>query len=178
MKITKIKFGYTFWGALFISIALTSCQINKFLNRQKSKMQVSEDQKIMNITELQTRLKDSRTIQLSDSLGHTYQVDIFPVDTFSFSPESGFKGKAFSISITGKQNVVKSLIDSSNRSQDVHSLEMDNIEFSRRMEQNTDSKIKEKESRIAFPKIIIALISLLMLIARWRYWKRMTAFEK
>ncbi|HQT24888.1 hypothetical protein, partial [Daejeonella sp.] len=86
MKITKIKLGYTLGGVLFISIALTSCQTDKFLNRQKSKMQVSEDQKIMNITELQARLKDSRTIRLSDSSGHTYQVDIFPVDTFSFSP--------------------------------------------------------------------------------------------
>ena len=178
MKITKIKLGYTLGGVLFISIALTSCQTNKFLNRQKSKMQVSEDQKIMISSELQVGLKDSRTIRLSDSIGHTYQVDIFPLDTFSFSPESGFKGKAIGISITGKQNILRSLIDSSNRSQDVHNLEMDNIEFSRRMEQNTDSKIKEKESRIAFPKIIIALISLLMLIAGWRYWKRMTAFEK
>ncbi|HQT59478.1 hypothetical protein [Daejeonella sp.] len=178
MKITKIKLGYTLGGVLFISIALTSCQTDKFLNRQKSKMQVSEDQKIMNITELQARLKDSRTIRLSDSSGHTYQVDIFPVDTFSFSPESGFKGKAFSISIKGKQDVLRSLIDSSNRSQDVHNLEMDNIEFSRKMEHNTDSKIKEKESRIAFSKIIMALLALVILMAGWRYWKRITAFEK
>lgn len=178
MKITKIKLGYTLGGVLFISIALTSCQTDKFLNRQKSKMEISEDQKIMNITELQARLKDSRTIRLSDSLGHTYQVDIFPLDTFSFSPESGFKGKAFSISIRGDQNILRSLIDSSNRSQDVHNLEMVNIEFSRKMEHNTDSKIKEKENRIAFFKIIIALISLLILIAGWRYWRRMTAFEK
>ncbi|MCF8453358.1 MAG: hypothetical protein K9G42_09150 [Pedobacter sp.] len=178
MKITKIKLGYTLGSVLLISIALTSCQTDKFLNRQKSKMEISEDQKIMNITELQARLKDSRTIRLSDSLGHTYQVDIFPLDTFSFSPESGFKGKAFSISIRGDQNILRSLIDSSNRSQDVHNLEMVNIEFSRKMEHNTDSKIKEKENRIAFFKIIIALISLLILIAGWRYWRRMTAFEK
>ncbi|HQS51747.1 MAG TPA: hypothetical protein PLN99_07600 [Daejeonella sp.] len=178
MKINRITLGYTFFGTLLLLLALTSCQTDKFLNRQKSKMQVSEDQKIMNITELQARLKDSRTIRLSDSSGHTYQVDIFPVDTFSFSPESGFKGKAFSISIKGKQDVLRSLIDSSNRSQDVHNLEMDNIEFSRKMEHNTDSKIKEKESRIAFSKIIMALLALVILMAGWRYWKRITAFEK
>jgi len=175
MKINKITLGYTFWGALFISMTLTSCQIDKFLNRQKSKTEMAEDQKIMITTELQTRLQDSRTIRLSDSLGHTYQVDIFPLDTFSFPPKNGFKGKAFSISIKGKQNIVKSLIDSSNRSQDVHNLEMDNIEFSRKMEHNTDLKNKEKESRIAFSKIIMVLLGLLILIAGWRYWKRMTA---
>ena len=178
MKITKITLGYTLFGALFILLALTSCQIDKFLNRQKSNMKIADDQKIMLSSALQARFQDSRTIRLSDSSGHTYQVDIFPVDTFSFSPESGFKGKAFSISIKGKQDVLRSLIDSSNRSQDVHNLEMDNIEFSRKMEHNTDLKNKEKESRIAFSKIIIALISLLMLIAGWRYWKRITAFEK
>jgi len=178
MKINKIHLGYTFFGALFILLALTSCQIDKFLNRLKNKVRIAEDQKIMITTELQARLKDSRTIRLSDSTGNNYEVNIFPVDTFSFSLENGFKGKAFSISIKGKQNVLRSLIDSSNRSQDVHNLEMDNIEFSRRMEQNTDSKIKEKESTIAFSKIIIALISLLMLIAGWRYWKRITAYEK
>ena len=178
MKINKITLGYTCFGALLLLMALTSCQIDKFLNRQKSKTEIAEDQKIMITTELQARLQDSRTIQLSDSSGHTYQVDIFPVDTFSFSTESGFKGKAFSISIRGDQNILRSLIDSSNRSQDVHNLEMDNIEFSRKMEHNTDSKIKEKESRIAFSKIIMALISLLILIAGWRYWKRTTAFEK
>ncbi|MDO8994558.1 hypothetical protein [Daejeonella sp.] len=171
MKINIIQLGYTFGGALFISMTLTSCQIDKFLNRQKSKMQISEDQKTMISSELQARLRDSHTIRLSDSTGHIYEVDIFPVDTFSFSLENGFKGKAFSISIKGKQNVLRSLIDSSNRPQDVHNLEMDNIEFSRRMEQNTDSKIKEKESRIAFSKIIMVLVSLLILIAGWRYWR-------
>lgn len=178
MKINRITLGYTFFGTLLLLLALTSCQTDKFLNRQKSKMQVSEDQKITITSALQTRLKDSRTIQLSDSLGHTYQVDIFPVDTFSFSPESGFKGKAIGISITGKQNILRSLIDSSNRSQDVHNLEMDNIEFSRRIEHNTNSKIKEKDNRIAIPKIIMVLVSLLILITGWRYVKSFAGFNK
>lgn len=178
MKINKIQLGYTLESVLFISIAFTSCQTDKFLNRQKSKMQVSEDQKIMLSSALQARFQDSHTIRLSDSIGHTYQVDIFPLDTFIFSVENGFKGKAFNISIRGDQNILRSLIDSSNRSQDVHNLKMDNIEFSRRMEQNTDLKIKEKESRIAIPKIIMALLSLLILIVGWRFWRRIAAFDK
>lgn len=175
MKVNKITLGYTYFGALLLLPALTSCQIDKFLNRQKSKMQISEDQKIMITRELQARLQDSRTIRLSDSSGHTYQVDIFPVDSFSFSPLSGFKGKAYSISITGKQVALKSMVDELNQSLDIHCMEKDIIEFSQRKEQKTELKVKEKESRIAFSKILMVLLGLLILIAGWRYWRRMTA---
>ncbi|HQT59551.1 hypothetical protein, partial [Daejeonella sp.] len=65
-----------------------------------------------------------------------------------------------------------------NRSQDVHNLEMDNIEFSRRIEHNTNSKIKEKDNRIAIPKIIMVLVSLLILITGWRYVKSFAGFNK
>ena len=53
----------------------------------------------------ETRIKESnytnQIIELSDSSNHQYKVRIFPLDTFSFSVDSGFKGRARSIELSG-----------------------------------------------------------------------------
>ena len=54
----------------------------------------------------------SRISTLSDSSGHVYQITIFPVDSFHFSPLDGFRGKASKIELIGDSREVKRVYDS------------------------------------------------------------------
>jgi len=156
----------------FFLLVITSCQTEKFLSLQKSKMASMEEQKIKLKTEQKNLLQSSQAIRLTDSMMQDYQVSILPVDSFSFSIQDGFKGKALSIEIRGKQNLLKSISDSSGQFLQSHKLEQGSLELKHRQEQSAVSKTKEKESRMVFPEIILILIGILVLAVGWRYLKR------
>ncbi|MES2872378.1 MAG: hypothetical protein V4708_01560 [Bacteroidota bacterium] len=87
-------------STLLLAVGLFSCRsknLSILQNRNNSVQQGSSS--------LETRTKESnynnRIIELSDSSDHQYKVRIFPLDNFSFSIDSGFKGKARSIEFSG-----------------------------------------------------------------------------
>lgn len=58
------------------------------------------------------KLEAKRKILLTDTANEHYSVIIFPADTFSFSAQHGFKGKAEKIELSGKLRRVISRTDS------------------------------------------------------------------
>jgi hypothetical protein len=95
MRILKTKLL-----ALLILISLSSCNTRR-LNTQKFERSSSAQSKIR-LQDLNNERYDSkRKITLTDSANEFYTVSIFPSDTFSFSAQHGFRGKAAKIEVTG-----------------------------------------------------------------------------
>lgn len=96
---------------LLILIILSSCSTRK-LNRQKSASSASMQSEIR-MQELQKdQLEAKRKLLLTDTTHEQYTVTIFPLDSFSFSKESGFRGKAEKIEVSGQLRRVLSRTDS------------------------------------------------------------------
>ena len=166
MKNYKIYRRHFIYLSLFLA-ALTSCQTAKLLNRQKDKVQVAAQKTILMNEEQQILLNHHRQISFSDSSDQTYQISIVPIDSFSFSIQNGFKGRALSIEINGIQQIRKNLNDSSAESLEIHRSEKANIISKHTREQSTNLKAKEKESRMMSSKTMLILICLLVLTVVW-----------
>ena len=96
---------------LLILIIQSSCSTRK-LNRQKSESSASTQSEIR-MQELQKdQLEAKRKLLLTDTTHEQYTVTIFPLDSFSFSKENGFRGKAERIEVKGMNRRVKTLSDS------------------------------------------------------------------
>lgn len=90
----------------------TSCRsrmVNSARIRNSEKMRESVNLK----SKQNESLASSRATFMSDSTVNAYRVTIFPVDTFTYSPEEGFKGKARKIEASGIARQLKKTGDSS-----------------------------------------------------------------
>jgi len=96
---------------LLILINFSSCSTRK-LNKQILKSSVSEQSEIRMQDLMNDKLEAKRKILLTDTTNEQYSVVIFPSDTFSFSAQHGFKGKAERIELSGKMRRVINLTDS------------------------------------------------------------------
>ena len=98
--------------ALWVLTSITACR-TKNLSTQSSRMsnRHAEDISIHDVK--RDSLQSSRVIELRDSVNKQYSVKIFPVDTFSFSIKGGYKGKARMIEISGIDQQVRNISDSS-----------------------------------------------------------------
>lgn len=171
MKNHKIYRRHFICLSLFLPV-LTSCQTAKLLNRQKEKVQVAAQKTILMDQEQQILLNHHRQISFSDSSDQTYQISIVPIDSFSFSIQDGFKGRAQSIEISGIQQIRKHLSDSSAESLESHRSEKANIISKNTREQSTNLKAKEKESRMMSSKTMLILLGLMILVAGGWWWRR------
>ena len=97
---------------LLFLIMLGSSSTRK-LNIQKLESSASEQSEIRMQNLRNDKLEASRRILLTDTANEQYSVIIFPADTFSFSAQHGFKGKAEKIKLSGKLRRVKNRTDSS-----------------------------------------------------------------
>ena len=86
--------------SIVIILALASCRI-KDLESSKS----LHSEKIKEQSQLKSTLQESvqsrQHVLTSDSGTHIYSIRIVPLDTFSFSFENGFSGRAASVEIAG-----------------------------------------------------------------------------
>lgn len=98
--------------ALLILGNLSSCSTRK-LNKQILKSSDSEQSEILMQDLKNDKLEGKRKILLTDSANEQYTVSIFPADTFSFSAQNGFIGKASKIEVSGLMQRIISLSDSS-----------------------------------------------------------------
>ncbi|MHB1178950.1 MAG: hypothetical protein ACYCZO_11550 [Daejeonella sp.] len=107
MKTVKIKLL-----ALMMLINLSSCNTRK-LYRQRSESSALQKSEIL-IQDLKNdKLEGKRKILLTDSAIEQYTISIFPADTFSFSAQNGFIGKASKIEVSGLMQRIISRSDSS-----------------------------------------------------------------
>ncbi len=141
----------------------TGCTLHKQLNSQKTKQVLEEEQNILSKSTAHFGLRDSRITWQRDSSGHTYRVSILPADTFSYSPEHGFKGRAKSVEIEGYHRTARIILDSSSRSLNAAETRKTDIRKSRLQKQEKQSRIKDKKSRpgmIALGGFVLAVIIL------------------
>jgi hypothetical protein len=96
---------------LLTLIILSSCSTRK-LNKQKSGSSTSVQSEIRKQEDHYARYDAKHILQMSDSTHELYTIHIIPADTFSFSLQHGFRGKAEKIEISGLRRRIKTLSDS------------------------------------------------------------------
>lgn len=97
-------------GMILIMSVQYACRANKFSNRQLNKL--------TRLEQTDTLIREQENIQLSharsvtDSIGQVYQITIFPRDSFQFSMEKGFMGKAAKVELIGSIRQLNRVNDS------------------------------------------------------------------
>lgn len=107
-----MKTNITLAGMILIMLCLGACRTSKLSNRQRNVLNAKEQNATRTIE--QENKQVSRISSFSDSSGHVYQLTIFPIDTFQFSPVNGFRGKASKIELIGDAREVTRVYDSIN----------------------------------------------------------------
>lgn len=145
---------------VFISLifgGLWSCGIGKVLNQ--SALLYSEKETVQSRvwTAENEFAENDRAIVLRDSGRDQYQVKIIPIDSFRYSLQDGFHGKALSIELTGSKD---RLIRLEEREQSlVNRGSAKNSSLSR--ETGMVEKEKLKEVKRTFSGIVLVVLSLL-----------------
>lgn len=96
-------------GMILIIMSQSACRTNKFSNRQMNRSAALEQ------TDIRSRKQEnkqySRFNVITDSGGQVYKVTIFPTDTFQFSMQEGFTGKASKVEVSGSIRRLKRITD-------------------------------------------------------------------
>ncbi len=165
MKKHKIHWRHL-TGISFMLLLIISCQSGKLLNLQKDRVQIAAQEKTLINREQQEFRNHNRVISFSDSSDQTYQIRILPADSFSFSIRDGFKGKAASIDIYGKQRSRKNLSDSSAQYIQSHGSEKTDISSRYSLKQKKNLKVKEKESKMMGYVILLGMLAVIVMIIK------------
>jgi len=151
---------------LALLILISSCSTRK-LNRQKFESSYSAQSEIRMQELLNDKLEAKRKIVLTDTANEHYSVIIFPADTFSFSAQHGFKGKAEKIEISGLLRRVISRIESgvlrADKQRDVHYEE----QYESKKVDLSNSKVLEKKGWRLGNVLIILLV---IILVGWCFW--------
>lgn len=107
-----------------------------------------------------------RVIFMSDSGYHQYRVNIIPLDTFSFSLEQGFKGRAASIELAGAIHQNKETLDRTTFT--VEKRSDIGYDRERRMRKTEASSTKEVKKKIWPLLTVLMCVGMVALIA-WLY---------
>ncbi|HEY1060049.1 MAG TPA: hypothetical protein VGE44_00085, partial [Daejeonella sp.] len=152
---------------LLILINLSSCSTRK-LNKQKSESSASEQSEIRMQDFRNDKLEAKRKILLTDTANEYYSVIIFPSDTFSFSAQHGFKGKAERIELSGELRRVMSRIDSAGlleeRQRDMNYEE----KFESKKVEELKSRVLEKK-RSKVVNVLIMVVG--VILVGWWFWR-------
>lgn len=105
-----------------------------------------------------------------DSLVSEYEVIIYPLDTFSFSPEKGYSGQAHRVLIKGKSLLNSSQMDSSNYiiSKEVQKEAVIRSQLQSKLQDEYLVKEKEKPAVITFGWVVwvVMLLGGLVFVGR------------
>jgi len=97
-------------GMILIMSVQYACRTNKFSNRQLNQL--------TGLEQTDTLIREQENIHLSyahsitDSIRQVYQITIFPRDSFQFSMERGFIGKASKVELVGSIRQLNRVNDS------------------------------------------------------------------
>ena len=84
-----------------LTIGFSACR-SKHLINQKSRTSADRTRDTKIKTTQDDFYQRSSVISIRDSAKHQYQVNIFPIDSFSFSLQEGFRGRAHVIELKGE----------------------------------------------------------------------------
>lgn len=82
-------------------LGFSACR-SKHLTTQKFRTSADQTKDISIKTTQDDYLQRNSFISIKDSTKHQYQVNIFPIDSFSFSLQEGFRGRAHAIELLGE----------------------------------------------------------------------------
>ena len=82
-------------------LSFSACR-SKHLNNQRFRTSAVQTKDINIKTTQDDFYQRSSVISIRDSAKHQYQVNIFPIDSFSFSLQEGFRGRAHAIELKGE----------------------------------------------------------------------------
>lgn len=82
-------------------LGFSACR-SKHLTAQKFRNSADKTKDISIKTTQDDYLQRSSFISIRDSTKNQYQVNIFPIDSFSFSMQEGFRGRAHAIELIGE----------------------------------------------------------------------------
>ena len=86
--------------SVVLILSLASCR-TKDLERSKSHRSEKINEQAQSKSTMQESTQSRQHVLTSDSGTHSYSIRIVPLDTFSFSFESGFRGRAASVELVG-----------------------------------------------------------------------------
>lgn len=155
---------------LLILIIHSSCSTRK-LNKQKLDNSTSVQSEIRKQEDHHIRYDGKRIILMTDSADEIYTIRIIPVDTFTFSAQNGFRGKAEKIEISGLRSRVKTLSDSAGIRAEQKSSRIDEEHQQSRTHESAKSKVLEKESMMVMG-ILTGLVLTILLGYYLRKWIR------
>ena len=96
---------------LIIAYAQWGCNSRKHIERRSSSYSNKIADESRTREQTNERMSKSRVVLLSDSNKQRYSVKIFPLDTFSYSVQGGFKGKASKIEVIGSRDHIKRIVE-------------------------------------------------------------------
>lgn len=152
-------------GIIVTMLALPACRTSKFSNRQKAQLAVEEQ------SDFKSNLRQDsyygRSTSISDSSGQHYQLTIFPVDSFRFSLQNGFAGKATKVLVTGSGEQMMRLTDTSGFSGSLNSQSAMKMRKDRTAKRQENSSLVEKPE-VGWKSICAGLIAGMLVFGLWR----------
>lgn len=153
--------------ALLILIMLSSCSTRK-LNKQILKSSASEQSETRMQDLRIDKLEAKRKILLTDTANEHYSVIIFPADTFSFSTQHGFEGKAEKIEISGELSRVISRTDSTVLLEEKQRTINEEKQYeNKRSEQSNSRELEKKRWQL----VNVFMIVLVLFLMGWVLWR-------
>lgn len=107
-----------------------------------------------------------RKILLTDTAHEHYSVIIFPADTFGFSAQHGFKGKAEKIELSGKLRRVINRTDSAGLLEERLRVMNYGEQYEIKKAEVSNSRVLEKKRL----KVVIVLIMVVVILVGWCLW--------
>jgi hypothetical protein len=152
---------------LLMLIMFSSCSTRK-LNKQILKSSASEQSEIRMQEFLNDKLEAKRKILLTDTANEHYSVIIFPADTFSFSAQHGFKGKAERIELSGELRRVMSRTDSAGIIEEKQRVKNYEEEYESNKVEGSNSRVLERKGS----KVVNVLIMVVgVILVGWVLWR-------
>ena len=145
-----------------------SCSTRLLNSERKMTKELQKDDIRISSQQLES-ITGSRQINFTDSSSNMFKVTIFPLDTFTFSLEGGFKGKAMRIEAAGIIKQYKKMVDSSEMLFEKETrVEFENNRNVKKVESSKKRVIERKRVRWVSGITVMVVLSLVV----WLWWKR------
>ncbi|MEJ7780791.1 MAG: hypothetical protein WKF68_14505 [Daejeonella sp.] len=160
---------------ILIILTHSACRTSKFSSRQQTRLAVEEQSDMKSRVREVNRYVRSETI--TDSSGQSYQLTIFPADTFKFSLQNGFIGKASKVVVKGFSNQLIRISDTSTFSGSLTS------ETEGKMTREVTAKTGNRSTSVErkgfmWKGICLGLIVGLIILGIWRKFKGFRVFPR
>ena len=155
----------TLAGMILFMLCHGACSTRRLSDLQKSRLRFEEQ------SEIESRVKEINRINrhesVTDSNRNTYQLTIFPADTFKFSMQNGFIGKASKIVLNGTSEQLIRVLDTSKFTSSISS-ESDTKMRTDRMENLRDRSTQLERRDVTWIGLCVGLIVAVVVLGVWR----------